>query len=114
MTVQTILSPTQKQKLIAEFKTSMQDLYGDRLSRVILYGSYARGDARPDSDIDFLVVLRDGQISTGREIDCITDQVFGLILRYGLDISFLPMSLSRFQEANNPLLDFVKKEGIEA
>lgn len=24
--------------------------------RIILFGSYARGDARPDSDLDFLVV----------------------------------------------------------
>jgi predicted nucleotidyltransferase len=29
-------------------------------ARVILFGSWARGDARPDSDLDFLVIERDG------------------------------------------------------
>jgi uncharacterized protein len=28
-------------------------------ARVLLFGSYARGDARPDSDLDFLVIERD-------------------------------------------------------
>lgn len=30
----------------------------DRVQRIILFGSRARGDARPDSDFDLLVVLR--------------------------------------------------------
>jgi len=33
--------------------------HGDRVRRIILFGSRARGDARPDSDYDLLVVLRD-------------------------------------------------------
>lgn len=35
----------------------LRELYGERLERVILYGSWARGDAHPESDIDLLVVL---------------------------------------------------------
>ncbi|MFC7334414.1 nucleotidyltransferase domain-containing protein [Rhodocista pekingensis] len=44
--------------ILDELKAGLVELYGDRLDRVILYGSQARGDARPDSDIDVLVVLR--------------------------------------------------------
>lgn len=36
-------------------------------ARVILFGSYARGEADPESDLDFLVVQRDG-VSLRREI----------------------------------------------
>ena len=32
-------------------------MYGDRLRQVLLFGSWARGDAHPESDIDLLVVL---------------------------------------------------------
>jgi predicted nucleotidyltransferase len=34
-------------------------IYGDQVDRILLYGSRARGDNRPDSDIDILVVLKD-------------------------------------------------------
>lgn len=35
------------------------DVYGDRLVSLAVYGSYARGTQRPDSDLDLLVVVRD-------------------------------------------------------
>lgn len=41
-------------------RTAAEDLrrlYGDRLRRVLLFGSWARGDAHPESDIGLLVVL---------------------------------------------------------
>ncbi|MCK7481586.1 MAG: nucleotidyltransferase domain-containing protein [Candidatus Moduliflexus flocculans] len=34
-------------------------IYGEQIDSIILYGSQARGDAREDSDIDILLVLRD-------------------------------------------------------
>ena len=45
------------QRLVREFHQRLEALYGDRLKGVYLYGSYARGDARDDSDIDVAVVL---------------------------------------------------------
>ena len=114
MPVAAALSFHKKNKLVADFKSAMAALYGDRLAKVMLYGSYARGEAGPDSDIDFLVVLNDPEVSTGLEIDRITDQVFGMILDYGIDISYLPVSISRFQGLPNPLFSAIKKEGVEA
>jgi Nucleotidyltransferase domain len=35
----------------------LRALYGRRIRRVLLFGSWARGDAHPESDIDLLVVL---------------------------------------------------------
>ena len=48
--------------IIKEFKVEVRELYGRRLKNVILYGSYARGEATDDSDIDMAVVL-EGDIS---------------------------------------------------
>jgi predicted nucleotidyltransferase len=44
---------------LTPFRQALGRLYGDRLERVVLYGSRARGDARQDSDYDLAVFLRD-------------------------------------------------------
>jgi predicted nucleotidyltransferase len=42
-----------------DFIAAVRAEYGDRLEHIVLYGSRARGDARQDSDVDVLVVLRE-------------------------------------------------------
>jgi len=44
------------QYAVAEFLTRVLEKYRDRIERVILFGSVARGEAKEDSDIDILVV----------------------------------------------------------
>lgn len=44
-------------RVIAELKERLSAAYGDRLHAVVLFGSEARGNAGPDSDIDVLAVL---------------------------------------------------------
>ena len=43
---------------LKRFRQALGRLYGNRLERVVLYGSRARSDARPDSDYDVAVFLR--------------------------------------------------------
>jgi predicted nucleotidyltransferase len=52
---------------LAELRRRFEALYGERLVQMILFGSQARGDAEPGSDIDVLVVLR-GEVSPCEEI----------------------------------------------
>ena len=55
------------QTLLTELRRRFEALYGERLVRMVLFGSQARGDAEPGSDIDVLVVLR-GLVSPCEEI----------------------------------------------
>ncbi|SFF60371.1 nucleotidyltransferase domain-containing protein [Thermoflexibacter ruber] len=99
--------------IISEFKKIVEQIYGERLSKVILYGSQARGEAKPDSDIDLLVVLKDEHISLIKEIRTINQKVIDLILQYDKPISFLPVTQTKFETHKSPLFYFIRKEGKE-
>jgi uncharacterized protein len=107
------LQPAEQQALIADFKAAVTGLYGDRLAKVILYGSYARGDAHEESDVDFLVVLKDASISVYREIDRINDVVFDLTLKFNTMISFVPSTTQKLKQSNMPLYLSIREEGKE-
>ncbi|MBE9119156.1 nucleotidyltransferase domain-containing protein [Lusitaniella coriacea LEGE 07157] len=44
--------------ILNQLRSHFEQIYGDRLVKMVLFGSQARGDARPDSDIDVLIVLK--------------------------------------------------------
>lgn len=52
------LTAAEQQALDAHME-ALRKAFGERLERVILYGSKARGDDHPESDVDVLAVLRD-------------------------------------------------------
>ena len=45
--------------VLQQFRTTLQQIYGDRIERVVLFGSRARGEARADLDYDIAVFLKD-------------------------------------------------------
>jgi uncharacterized protein len=49
----------QNNPILTRFRAALTHVYGDRLERVVLYGSRARGDHRPDSDYDLAVFIKD-------------------------------------------------------
>lgn len=85
--------------------------YQDRLDRVILFGSWARGAATTASDIDVLIVLQD-PVNASTELDRTSQFVAQLCLEHNLLISWLFMPRSRFETENSPLLRNIRYEGI--
>lgn len=100
-------------KVLEELKTKLRLIYGDRLKKVILYGSWARGDATNDSDIDLLVVL-EGDLSPGREIERMIGAITDVMLDHSELVSVYPVSEDDYERVNSPLLMNARREGIPA
>ena len=97
--------------ILKELKSELQSLYGKKLAEIILYGSYARGNKTSQSDIDILVVL-DGKIKAGKEIDRMINIISELNLKHNLLISVIPVSLDEYESIKSPLILNIKREGI--
>jgi uncharacterized protein len=97
--------------ILTQLRSHFEQLYGDRLTQMILYGSQARGDAHPDSDIDVLVVLK-APVQVGEEIDRTLPIVADLSLQNDVVISCYFMNEERFTDYQGPLLRNIRREGI--
>ena len=94
-----------------EIKSRLAAVFGERLRGLVLYGSEARGDARPDSDIDLLVLLG-GPVVYGRDLETCLDGLYPLALRIGRRISAKPVSASEYDAVECPLYRVAHREGI--
>lgn len=98
--------------ILKEFKLKIAELYGQRLKKVVLYGSYARGQANDEhSDIDLAVVL-DDDVNPGKEIDRMIDIITDINLDYDILLSVYPVSENDYHSVNSPLLLNLRREGI--
>jgi len=84
---------------------------GDQLVSVLLYGSQARNQASPDSDIDVLVVVRDDSDYSDL-IRRTSAAVSALSLRYDVVISRAFVSQERYEREQSPFLLNVRREGV--
>jgi predicted nucleotidyltransferase len=103
--------PFDAHAIAEQVAAELRELYGERLKQVLLFGSWARGDAHPESDIDLLVVL-DRIESRWEERDRMSD----ILYRHSLDnetiVTEVPVSEAELEEAEIPLLMRVREEAV--
>lgn len=104
--------PRNIRKILREFKKGLAEIYGDQLKAVILFGSYARGDAHsPDSDIDVMIVLR-GKFDSWEMDKRSSELVAALSLENDVLISTKLASETQYANSKMPLYINVRKEGV--
>ena len=87
------------------------EIYGDRLNRVVLFGSRARGDHYPDSDYDIAVFLNDFS-DRWSEIDRLVPIVTDILYDAGAFIHAMPYRAGADRE-RTPLMHEIRSEGLD-
>jgi predicted nucleotidyltransferase len=101
------LTPLETQ-VLELFEQRLRARFGPRLGRLILFGSRARGEGHPASDLDVLVLVRD--LAPG-EKQAIVDVSFDIELEYGLALSPLVRDAQAFR-VDTPLGREIEREGM--
>ena len=100
-------------QLINRIKEHLIRIYGDKIKKVILYGSFVRGEATQDSDID-LLVLTDQSLNPFEVRDSLSDILFDILLDEGELISVIAIPENLYENYNSPFMLNVRKEGLVA
>ena len=85
----------EEKEILSRFKAEANKILGNRLDRIVLFGSRSRGDAEPDSDFDLLVTVQGSQITDKKKL---FDVAADLSLEYGTVLTLLVLPTEEFTE----------------
>jgi uncharacterized protein len=97
--------------VLARFRAALDAMYGNQIERVVLFGSRARGDARPDSDYDVAVFLRD-MSDRFAELYRLADLSTDILGDTGEFVHAMPYRAGAYDE-RTPLMREIRREGVE-
>ena len=108
-----ILVDAKLSEILRQLRASLEQIYGDWLRNLVLFGSQARGDAEESSDIDVMVVL-DGDVDAGSEIFRTSELRSALLPEHDVVISCVYIPVAEHRAGESPLLRNARREGIAA
>lgn len=101
--------------ILAEVKEEILKLFGEKLRQLILYGSYARDEQDPESDIDIMILVDENEGALRKYNYKIADIMTDLSLRYDTFVSLTEETYNRYNEYLDVLPFFrnIYDEGVE-
>jgi predicted nucleotidyltransferase len=97
--------------ILKRFKAALDEVYGGRIERVVLFGSRARGDAHADSDYDVAVFFRDLS-DRWREMDRLADIGTEILDDEGKFVHAMAYPAGAYRD-RTPLMHEVRKDGVD-
>lgn len=106
--------PNKVKDLLELYKAEINKLGKEHLVKIILYGSYARGDFNQDSDIDIMILVNDTDDSLNEYENRVDDITYEFNCKYGTDIMPIVKNASQFEFWKETYMFYknVDKEGI--
>lgn len=103
--------PKDLRELLGRLDDGLADLYGERYRGLVIFGSYARGEADEGSDVDLLLLL-DGEVNGWQEFLKVEPLSWPLSLESGYVLSVFPVNVEAYLEPRKPFLMNARKEGV--
>ncbi len=94
-----------------QIRTRLEDAFQGRLQGVLLYGSAARNEAREGSDLDLMVLL-DGPVRLGRDLETIVEALYPVQLEVDAPIHATPVSAKVFEAGEFGLYRSARRDGV--
>lgn len=79
--------PDNISNIIYKFSQELKQILGDNLAKVIVYGSYARGDYRDNSDVDIMILVKMSDEEIKAVKNDIYDLAFDVEMSTGIELS---------------------------
>src|ERR1700731_479499 len=106
-----MIAKPQDNPVLKRFRATLTEIYGDRIERVVLFGSRARGDAREDSDYDVAVFLED-LADRWREFHRLADLRADILSATGIFVEARPFRAGAYRE-RTPLMHEIRRAGVD-
>ena len=109
-----MLMPQAMQGLLEQYISEIKKIYGVHLRKVILYGSYARGDFKLDSDIDIMILLDMSDLDLKAYSRQLSYMTYDFNMDNDLDIKPIVKNEEHFKKwvVNYPFYSNIQKEGV--
>ncbi|MDE7287002.1 MAG: nucleotidyltransferase domain-containing protein [Lachnospiraceae bacterium] len=100
--------------LLGRYREAIMQILGERLNRIILYGSYARGDFKQDSDMDIMILADVRPEEIGGYADKVYDVTYDFEMQYGMEINPSVQSIQTYEQWKHvyPFFMNIEKEGV--
>lgn len=101
--------------ILSDVKEEILRLFGDKLRQLILYGSYARDEQDPESDIDIMILVDENESTLRKYNYKIADIMTDLSLKHDTFVSLTEETYNRYNEYLDVLPYFrnIYDEGVE-
>ena len=102
------------QRILGVYKEDVSNILREKLVKIILYGSYARGDCREDSDVDLLILVNAAQDELHVYTDAIYDLSYDYDQKYDVEINPVVQSFATYDhwKTTYPFFLNVEREGV--
>ena len=106
--------PENIRNIIYRFSQELRRILGDKLTKIIVYGSYARGDFRENSDIDIMILVDMSDIDLKSYGEKLSYMTYDFNLDHDIDIKPIAKSEEIFNKwvVNYPFYSNIHKEGV--